>query len=132
MKNIILSTIITLAFFASCEKHPPGEDLPEEKFPSSIENTTWAYRYEYDDNQWDEEVLVFSSSLAIYTRTSSSGHTESSAGTYVYNPPTVTITVTSPASLAGFTNTGTIDKKTIEIGIHQTNDLIMITTLTKQ
>ena len=115
MKKLLLSLIAvaSLVSFTSCEKEL-----------TSLAGTRWA----------DEDGLVevtFTDTHATITQTYPRG-VEVLTGTYTFNHPAVTITSDPTEQTPGFTHTGTVKKKTMEIGIHETLDLVAIFILQKQ
>lgn len=123
MKRILLLTTLICSALccSSCEK-----DL------TSLDGTTWTDGYTTTEGVWREYRLVFTSTHATYTDSYKSG--TNFTGTYTYDPPTVTISaaVSGEAGMAVVDMTGTIKKKTMHIGIHQTDDLVAMMDLKKQ
>ena len=115
MKKLLLSLIAvaSLVSFTSCEKKL-----------TSLAGSRWE----------DKDGLVeitFTDTHATVTQTSSRG-VEVLTGTYTFDPPAVTITSDPTEQTPAFTHTGTVKKKTMEIGIHETLDLVGIFILRKQ
>jgi hypothetical protein len=126
MKKIpLLLAIVGIVFLTSCENE------------NSLEGTTWKFRREFRDGGWIEETLIFSSTDATYHKTSSNrGNKDSDfTGTYTYDPPRVVI----EQEVIGFDNQpavllhkGTVERKTMTIGIYESLDMVAITEFKKQ
>ncbi len=110
MKKLNLITlglfISLMATFYSCKK---DKDVVIETY--SISGTTWIYS---DDSDGGKNTFMFTSEELVSFKQdwidTGVEHTETKEGTYVYNHPSVTITV------GGKEYAGTVDGETMTIG----------------
>jgi hypothetical protein len=115
---LIVLAAVGIVFFTSCER---------DKEITSLEGTTWEHRYEYNDGSWSEIELKFTATHATYTRTNSANKKESFTGTYTFDPPNVVIVDDVEAW-----HEGMVRGRTMEIGIRESPDLVMIVFLEMQ
>jgi hypothetical protein len=122
MKRISLffAAAAVMAFFVSCEKQD-GD---------SLTGTTWKSRNDSGIGAWSE--LSFTSTHATYTFSTETGFAWGYSGTYTYDPPTVTMTIASDGFLHGFKNIGTVRRKTMNIDMHHSDDIVLVTEFRKQ
>ena len=125
-KKILLLFIfaIGMVFFTSCEKEL-----------ASLEGTSWK---DYITNHTEGGVaceLIFTSSEATYTRTSSDGRIlETLSGIYTFNYPKITLTMGNwgmDGETYTYTSIGTVKGKAMKIEII-TGDIIWNLELKKQ
>ncbi len=150
-KLLLLFALVGAVFFPSCENSATDEQGNETRTESStaLAGTTWEgwteFLSDFDGGGGRMEYeMAFTSTTVDFSCTDLlHGEEETTwgfTGTYVYVPPTVTITVTSPENLKGLISTGTIEAKLIEgeekegmgIGIHRNPDFIELMGLIKQ
>jgi uncharacterized lipoprotein NlpE involved in copper resistance len=101
MKKIILSLAILAATITGCN-NPQDDDL------ATLEGTTWIYRHESDDVygemsfKFGKTMVSVSSTLSYLLNGKWETENMQDAGTYVYDPPVVVITIDDE------TETGTV------------------------